>query len=60
MVGVLYLVAGALVGLVTIVGSAFVLIWTDDAPESGRRLSAWSIVIALTLFVTVMLWSVWS
>lgn len=60
MVGTLSLVGIAAVGLLAIVGTAYVVVGTDDASGTETRLSDWSLVLAMALFVGMLLWTVWS
>lgn len=60
MAGILSLVCGIALALLAVLGTAYVLVWTGDASGTETRLSNWSLVVAMALFVTMLLWSVWS
>lgn len=60
MVGTLSLVGIVAVGLLAVVGTAYVVVGTEDVSGTESRLSDWSLVVAMALFVGALLWTVWS
>lgn len=60
MVGTFELAGMVVVGVLAVLGTAYVVIATDDVSGTETRWSDWSIVAAMALFVVSLLWSVLS
>ena len=60
MVGTFELAGMFVVGALAILGTAYVVIMTDDVSGRETRWSDWSLVAAMALFVVSLLWSVLS
>lgn len=60
MVGTLEIAGAVAIGLLAVVGTAYVLVSTDDVSGGESRLSGWVLVAAMVLFVGLLLWSLWT
>lgn len=60
MVGSFELAGMVIVGVLAVLGTAYVVIATDDVSGTETWWSDWSIVAAMALFVVSLLWSVLS
>lgn len=60
MVGTLEIAGAVAIGLLAVVGTAYVLVSTDDVSGGESRLSDWVLVAGMVLFVGLLLWSLWT
>ena len=58
MVGTFELAGMVVAGALAVLGTAYVVIMTDDVSGTESRWSDWSLVAAMALFVVSLLWSV--